>query len=265
MKRGKKIGKRSLPAEKKKGSKKLRQRTPSPQPLSTSSSSSSSESSSDEEEEVQNTGNCDASMPIVWTPSENADIGDNDVTYSYGEASQGGSSGNLLEEAINSINLPVKHGNDVSVAPENVNNVVPTASCSNINSSKPPKKQSASSSSSSKDKPLKLKALRSYPSPPTFNQLNKSLLYNLIKYPIPMEDSTCHHLSNFIEIQMSQLNSYIKGEQDRIMSEFSSQVNLLNNVLIHNYTGGKQLRIKRGTDNNLYKKLLDFSKSLKDK
>ena len=80
-----------------------------------------------------------------------------------------------------------------------------------------------------------------------------------------MEISTCQHLSNSIEIQMSQLNSYIKGEQDRIMSEFSSQVNLLNSVLIHNYTAGKQLRIKRGTDTNLLKKLLDFSKSLKDR
>ena len=75
-----------------------------------------------------------------------------------------------------------------------------------------------------------------------------------------MEISTCQHLSNFIEIQMSQLNSHIKSEQDRIMSEFSSQVNLLNSVLIHNYTGSKQLRIKRGTDTNLLKKLLDFSK-----
>ena len=163
-------------------------------------------------------------MPVVWSPAHNGDIGgDNAVTYSYAEGSHGGSSSNLLEQALNSIDLLVK------------------------------------------DKPLKLKPLRSFPSPPTFNQLSKSLLYNLIKYPIPMEISTCQHLSNFIEIQMSQLNSYIKGEQDRIMSEFSSQVNLLNSVLIHNYTGGKQLRIKRGTDTNLLKKLLDFSKSLKDR
>ena len=167
MKRGKRIGKRSLPAEKKKGSKKLKQtpRTPSPQPLSSSSSSSSSESSSDEEEK-QISGNGDASMPVVWSPSDNADIGDNAVTYSYGEASQGGSSSNLLEEALNSIDLPVKHGNtnDVSDASQNLNNVVSVPSCSNSNTSKPSKKQSATSSSASKDKPLKLKPLRSFPS-----------------------------------------------------------------------------------------------------
>ena len=231
-------------------------RSPTPVPQSSSSSSSSESSDSEVEEIEQMEKQPEPSMPLLDTEG-------NEVANEVGYSQSGNS---ILEEAVNSIDLPTMECDSANVSrPSNCIDSVQSCSSSNTKVKNTSKKSDSNPPSSSKDKPLKVKGLRSFPSPPTFNQLNRNLLHNLIKFPNPMDDYTCQHLTNFIEIQMSQLTNYIKGEQDRIMIEFSSQVNLLSSVIIHNYTGGKQLKMKKVTDTTLLKKLFDFSKILKDK
>ena len=129
-------------------------RSPTPVPQS-SSSSSSSESSDSEVEEIEHMEKePEPSMPL-W------DTEGNEVANEVGYSQSGNS---MLEEAVKSIDLPMMDCDSANVShPSNCIDAVQSCSSSNTKVKNTSKKSGSNPPSSSKDKPLKMKALKSFP------------------------------------------------------------------------------------------------------